>query len=87
MDVRKKRNQLRARDGDRCCYCEVVMTFTTRALARNYKFSATIEHVKRRADGGTNELINLKLACKDCNSGRGTHSHEYWRFIRKPGNG
>lgn len=46
---------------------------------------ATVEHVKRRVDGGTNDLDNLKLACMDCNTRRGEYSFEYWRFLRKPG--
>lgn len=32
---------------------------------------ATVEHVRRKADGGTNELRNKALACYRCNTERG----------------
>lgn len=44
----------------------------------------TIEHVVRRADGGTNSMSNLKLACMDCNTNRGERSFEEWRKTRQP---
>ena len=87
MHTAKKRRWLRERDGNRCCYCNVVMSFDPKHLASGYMFAATIEHVKRKADGGLNVNENLKLACMDCNTRRGTLSFEYWRMIRKPGNG
>lgn len=31
---------------------------------------ATREHLKRRADGGTNEAANLVMACQECNVSR-----------------
>lgn len=31
---------------------------------------ATIEHLTPRSEGGTDELANLALACKLCNSSR-----------------
>jgi hypothetical protein len=31
----------------------------------------TIEHLRRKIDGGTGHLDNKALACLECNSGRG----------------
>lgn len=36
--------------------------------------AATIEHLRRRADGGTDRLDNLAIACLQCNYMRGTMS-------------
>jgi hypothetical protein len=46
---------------------------------------ATIEHVIRRCDGGTNNMANQKLACADCNNRRQDRSFEEWRAIRSGG--
>jgi len=35
---------------------------------------ATVEHVTRRADGGTNSLDNCRIACGPCNHSRGTET-------------
>lgn len=83
--MNKRKKKLRVRDGDLCCYCETPMLFYVVAKGPLASQMATVEHVKRRADGGTNDLENLKLACMDCNTRRGTLSYEYWRFLRKPG--
>ncbi len=63
----------------RCCYCGIVMQLPpvgwTRearkfwhARTRNF---ATVEHLRRVADGGTNDIGNLALACYPCNFIRG----------------
>jgi hypothetical protein len=31
----------------------------------------TIEHLQRKADGGTDGIHNLALSCRSCNEGRG----------------
>ncbi len=33
---------------------------------------ASLEHLRRRCDGGTSRLDNLALACVQCNNGRGS---------------
>lgn len=60
------KQELRARDGDACCYCGVVLAFKDRS-SRRY---ATIEHLVPLSRGGSSELSNLALACKACNSAR-----------------
>lgn len=39
---------------------------------------ATIEHILRRCDGGTNEYSNLAAACTWCNSSRQDRDAEVW---------
>lgn len=44
---------------DRCClYCGIPLD----------KYGASIDHLIPRAKGGTNDLDNLVLSCKDCNN-------------------
>lgn len=44
-----------------CCYCGITLTHGT----------ATLEHVKPKALGGSNSLDNLALACFACNQEKG----------------
>jgi len=58
---------LRERDGDRCHYCSNVMVFD----GKNHHGSATVEHLKRKVDGGGSSPRDLVLACMACNRIRG----------------
>lgn len=40
---------------------------------------ATLEHLKRRADGGTRANTNLVMACNSCNSRRGEMPVDQYR--------
>lgn len=57
-----------------CCYCECVL-IDVDSTNMQYKDipanQATVEHLKRKSDGGKNNLDNLALACIRCNMGRG----------------
>ena len=45
--------------------------------------AATIEHLQRKADGGTDHPSNIAMACKRCNDERGsTPWNEYKSFRR-----
>lgn len=66
---KRKRNiraDLRGRYGDNCHWCGKPMCFDTKEELN----SATIEHLKPRSEGGTNERSNLRLAHKRCNEDR-----------------
>ncbi|WKL30075.1 HNH endonuclease [Sinorhizobium meliloti] len=39
--------------------------------AGRYFRVASVEHLHRRADGGTSHWSNLAMACKRCNNSRG----------------
>lgn len=41
-----------------CEYCLIPLNFE----------EATVEHMIRKADGGTNRIENLTIACKKCNN-------------------
>lgn len=60
------RQRLRERDGDRCWYCFKVMDFTV--VDASAKNRATLEHLRDRSRGGTNDIANLVLAHGRCNS-------------------
>lgn len=62
-----KRELVIARDGLKCCWCGVKCEPTGNPNCNRF---ATLEHVVRRADGGSNDLSNLKIACRRCNNGR-----------------
>lgn len=56
--------------GRKCCYCR-------RAVYLDYDHgnqTATLEHLRRRADGGNDHRDNLAVACHRCNSQRGSRS-------------
>ena len=83
MKTKKQRQQVRdalvERDGSSCHYCGKHLQTKTRAkrLPTNY---CHIEHIVPREHGGTNELTNLVLSCKHCNTRKATQ--DYAEFIQ-----
>ena len=63
---------LRKRDGDRCCWCGLVMMFTRDEVlkGRPRNIDVSIEHVVPLSEGGDSRIENLSLAHRGCNSGR-----------------
>ncbi|WP_322768413.1 HNH endonuclease [Frankia sp. Cr1] len=51
------RARILIRDGHRCHWCG--------------RWAGTVDHVKAKADGGTDDDTNLVAACGPCNSSRG----------------
>lgn len=49
--------ELLLRDGNQCFYCGIHL----------YESQITIEHLKAKSLGGTDNLKNLVIACKACN--------------------
>jgi 5-methylcytosine-specific restriction endonuclease McrA len=69
------RTILRHKQGNNCCYCGVQMfRFKGGNLPKGGLPPAaeTLEHLRRKVDGGTNRTDNLALSCAACNSGRGS---------------
>lgn len=64
------RRTLRKRQEGKCCYCGVLMTPPTTPKA-SITTTETIEHLRRKSEGGTDRKDNLALACYDCNTNRG----------------
>jgi 5-methylcytosine-specific restriction endonuclease McrA len=66
------RNQIIDRDGDQCWYC------------RDGSAYLTIDHVVPVSEGGTNELSNLRAACRECNAEKGSRSEDDFRTFTLP---
>lgn len=58
LEARRKKPQIIERDGARCYYCGATE-------------SLCVDHIVPRARGGTNDLDNLQLLCRSCNSRKG----------------
>lgn len=61
------RNVLLKRDGDLCHWCKTPIDFNAQG---SEPYSCSIEHLKRKCEGGSNFLDNLALAHKVCNNER-----------------
>ena len=71
MEQKRKKNlkaKLFSLQGGVCCYCGTKLRLRSGPLS---PFHATIEHLRRKVDGGTDRRDNLAVACFPCNSGRG----------------
>lgn len=64
-----------------CCYCGQPMTLAYNGTVP-FPNTATIEHLRRRADGGLTVPDNLALACHDCNSARGAMNWVEFKTVR-----
>lgn len=65
---RLARKRLWEKQEGRCVWCKRPMVFECAQPGQSHNpREATIEHLKRKADGGTNRLENLSLACRECN--------------------
>ncbi len=72
-DTYNRIKKLRARDGDNCKICDYRMIFNV-AKENKYKdFFVSVDHIVRQADGGSNDLSNLRLTHYRCNTSR----HDY----------
>ncbi|MCW5706744.1 HNH endonuclease [Shinella sp.] len=75
------RHRLREAQGNLCCYCSQRMGPPHKGN-KPHPHSETIEHLRRRADGGTNHPDNLALACSECNTGRGAMDWLTYKTVR-----
>lgn len=66
-----------ARDGTKCCYCEVELIFDKMETYTPRK--ASIEHVVPMIRGGQHTWGNVKLACLSCNLSKNSRLVEEWR--------
>jgi len=58
--------------GGSCCYCDRQIEILHHTPGRtNPPHRATLEHLRRKCEGGTDHLDNLAAACFECNGGRG----------------
>lgn len=68
INSREARVVVRARDGHLCHICH---TLVSEGLLQGDPLQATLDHVVELADGGSNDLENMKLAHRSCNEERG----------------
>lgn len=68
-----RRQRLAARDGARCFYCECDLEPDS--------VVATADHVIPACRGGSNQLGNLVLACKPCNTDKGDQLVREWLAV------
>jgi len=66
----------------RCFYCGELMSLSFARRDHIWGNSATLEHLRRRADGGGNGKENLVLACRECNIRRGDRDPVTYRALR-----
>jgi len=66
-DKRRLKRALVRRDGTTCWICHGNINMS---LEPGEAQAATIDHVIRRRDGGSNRLENLRLAHNSCNGAR-----------------
>lgn len=70
--IRRLRAAVMARDGTACAYCKTSTVEWQHAEGVPQPDNlATLDHVVRVEDGGTNDLDNLVIACRRCNVTRG----------------
>lgn len=65
-----KRKRIFKKCNDKCVYCGKRLTLGT--------FDACIDHIIPIAKGGNNEDDNLVVACRKCNSSKGTKLLSEW---------
>lgn len=68
----RKIRALRARDGDLCAYCGVLLDFRRGVRQEVSTNKATVDHVVPKSVGGFGFLENLKLCCPRCNAKKGS---------------
>ncbi|WP_064696033.1 HNH endonuclease [Rhizobium aegyptiacum] len=89
----QNRIKIREKQGGCCCYCLQPMVLSDRPPWKQPPNAETLEHLRRRADGGRNNRDNIALACKRCNEERGAmdwllyttyRRGELWELIEAP---
>lgn len=72
------RGQVIYRDGQRCTYCQGEGGVVNGPDGQRWN----IDHETPLKQGGTNELDNLRLACRACNRAKGARTPEQWQRPR-----
>lgn len=75
----RKRARLSEAQNHRCCYCGCEME-----VDPNHPRGATLEHYQAKAHGGLNHRDNCVIACRTCNTTRGTENpQKFFNRIRQ----
>lgn len=84
-DKARLKSMLHERQGGQCCYCGRITELHPSPWAlgeRTPPQFATLEHLRRKSEGGTDHPDNLAIACFDCNVGRGSYSWVEWKTLK-----
>jgi len=76
--------ELHRLQGGRCCYCDRPVELAPEPWPIGSPAPdhfATLEHLRRKVDGGTSHRDNLAVACHRCNSMRGKRSWVEFKTI------
>lgn len=65
------------------CKCLGYVSWTDAAGVRHRALYATVDHLKRITDGGTNDIYNLVPACHYCNCARGEQDVNSTLYTRR----
>lgn len=71
--------QLAERDGFVCHYCGVQLE---NSIAGYNPRGASLDHVVPQDKGGSDDLSNLKLACRQCNVLKKTKHYQEFKFAK-----
>lgn len=67
---RKVRVLLYIRQRGSCAICGAIMHLHHEDIRNDPAFAATIDHIKRLREGGSNRIENLRVVCHHCNQRR-----------------
>jgi hypothetical protein len=76
---------LHKRQNGKCYFCGRQTYLKQDNQSRMKSKTASREHLIPKAHGGSNRIVNIKLACHQCNKDRGTIDAVLWmRIVRNP---
>lgn len=71
--------QLTERDGFTCHYCGIQLVDSVSGYNPN---GASLDHVVPQDEGGSDDISNLKLACRQCNALKKTKHYQEFKFAK-----
>lgn len=83
--IAKRQRLWIAQDG-KCHYCQCDTTLPRAGSSNNVGKIATLDHIITQEEGGTDHLLNLVVACRNCNQKRGNMDYQtFYTVITTPG--
>ena len=64
---RRARVLLYIRQRGSCALCGAIMHLHHEDIRKAPDFAATVDHIKRAREGGSNRIENLRVVCRHCN--------------------
>lgn len=80
-----KRQRLWVEQDGKCHYCDSETILPKQGTKIPSKLLATLDHIITQAEGGTDSLRNMVIACASCNNKRGDLPYDYFlHLMRSP---